>query len=286
MPKVRPQSRQARRLLLACLCLAGSASLARADDNDSPLYVRVDRRDAGLDREGGVQDNNVVYLLGSVGGTLLPNQDFNDYFGENGAVSPQLYGDGALSLGLQHRGWCALELGVDFGPGRYASVINDGGAGRDIAVSWALTTFSVMPALTWRGPGSTALLGLRLGDAYLSGHVDDNGAGADGGYDQTAQAFDLGLLLRGTWFWGDHLSTGVELGYSWTRFTTVTNTNGSGSYAGVQSPERDVHGPGHNGDQTALDFSGFRLALVLGLWSDPPTERPPDVGASFHPYNP
>jgi hypothetical protein len=86
----------------------------------------------------------------------------------------------------------------------------------------------------------------------------------------SAQAFDLGVVLRSSVIASRHLSVGVELGYDWTVFNSLSTSNGQGAYDPPPNPDRDVSGNGHNGDQAHLDFSGPHVALVIGLWTGMP----------------
>ncbi len=114
------------------------------------------------------------------------------------------------------------------------------------------------------------MLGVRVGQANLAGHVEDDAYGTTGSYDQAAQTTDIGVLFRSSQIVFDHLSIGIELGYDWTQFKDITDKNGTGAYNPPQSPEQNVSDIGHNGDQTTLDFSGGHVALVIGLWSNAP----------------
>jgi hypothetical protein len=229
------------------------------------------------------ESDSAVYLLAGLDGKMLTNQDANNYFNLDGPqIGPQGYPSPVVHLGLQLMRYLALEASADFGPVRNNDVVyqNFGFTTRRVTTRWGVTTYSITPAVTWAGAGFVSMLGLRLGVASLAGHVDDNAYGATGSYDQQAKTYDAGLLFRSSQIFVGHVSLGLELGYDWTMFKDITNTNGKGSYDPVHSPERNVSNSGHNGDQTTLDFSGGHLALVMGLWSNPVVRTEPAAGTS------
>jgi len=213
-----------------------------------------------------------LYLLGGVDGKMLTNTDANNYFNVNSVLGPKGYGSGVAHLGLQFDRYFAVEASVDSGLDRANDMTyyNFGFPTRHITTDWKLTTYSVTPGLTWASHDSVNMLGFRIGQANLSGHVEDDAYGANGSYDQNAQTTDYGLIFRSSTLMADHFSVGLEFGYDWTVFNNISNKNGTGSYDPPQSPERNVSTTGHNGDQTTLDFSGGHIALVVGLWSGPP----------------
>jgi len=222
---------------------------------------------------GHAENSSAIYVLAGLDGKILTNQDANNYFNLSaGQLGPQGLAGGVLHIGYQWPHLLSLEASANFGPGRANDVTYESSFGptRHVVTQWATTTFSITPGLTWITPRSVSMLGLRLGLANLSGHVDDNAFGFTGSYDQEAQAFDVGLLLRSSQIVVGHLSLGVELGYDYTIFNNITNKNGKGVYNPAHSPERNVSGLGHNGDNTTLDFSGGHIALVLGIWSQSP----------------
>ena len=218
--------------------------------------------------------DSALYLLAGLDGKILTNQDANNYFNlPAGQLGPQGIPSGVVHAGFQFKQWLALEASANFGPNRSNSVdYHNGifGTTRQVTTRWGLTTYSVTPALTWAGMGFVNFLGLRLGLANLSGHVDDNAYGFNGSYDQSAQTYDVGLLFRSSQIYVSHVSLGLELGYDYTMFNDIKNTNGTGTYATPHSPERNVSNVAHNGDQTSLDFSGGHVALVIGLWTNSP----------------
>lgn len=224
-------------------------------------------------------DNVALYLLGGLDGKMITNQDANNYFNLEGQqLGPMGIASPVVHLGIQFARWMALEASADFGPVRNQDVTYQNGAlgtTRRVTTKWALTTYSVTPGITWVGAGFVNMLGLRLGQANLAGHVDDNAYGSTGSYDQEAQAYDAGLLFRSSQIMLGHLSLGLEFGYDWTMFKDIKNKNGQGSYDPAHSPERNVSTFGHNGDQTTLDFSGGHLAIVVGLWSAAPVSAEP-----------
>jgi hypothetical protein len=112
-----------------------------------------------------------------------------------------------------------------------------------------------------------------MGAAVLNGHVVDNAYGVDGAYDEAASALDFGVIFRSSRMVAGPVSLGIEIGYDWTRFTNITTENGTGFYSSVSSPERNISAIGHHGNVTALDFSGGHIAIVMGLWSNPPINR-------------
>ena len=210
-----------------------------------------------------------LYLLGGLDGKMLTNQDANNYFNlPGGQLGPMGLPSGVVHLGLQ-MGVLSIEASLNQGPGRENSVTyqNFGVTTRSIKTRWSVSTLSVTPGLSWITPGGVSMLGLRVGEASLSGHVDDNAYGSAGAYDSEAKALDGGILFRSSAIMAGHLSVGLEFGYDWTMFKDISNKNGSGSYATPHSPERNVSNTGHNGDPTVLDFSGAHVALVVGLWS-------------------
>lgn len=227
---------------------------------------------AALKAEG----HSALYLLGGIDGKMLTNQDANNYFNlDNGQLGPQGYGSPVAHLGFQFERWFAIEASADLGPVRTNDVSYQNGilgTTRHIVTRWALSTYSITPGVTWVGRGFVNMLGLRIGQANLSGHVQDDAYGSTGSYDQEAQAYDGGVVFRSSQIMAGHVSIGLEFGYDWTMFNNISNKNGSGSYGPAHSPERNVSGSGHNGDQTTLDFSGGHVALTLGLWSNAPGE--------------
>jgi len=234
---------------------------------------------AGLLAGPRLQAEPSLYLMGGVDEKVLANQDANNYFNlPSGQLGPQAYPSGVVHLGMQFSRWMALEASINAGPVRDNDVTYENsffGTTRHVTTHWALTTYSVTPAITWAGPRYVNLLGLRLGQANLAGHVDDSAYGADGSYDQQARAFDAGVIFRTSQIMLGHLSLGFELGYDWTQFKDIQNSNGHGAYSSVGSPEHNVSDNGHNGDQTTIDFSGGHVAVVLGLWSNAPARSRP-----------
>jgi hypothetical protein len=223
---------------------------------------------------GWLHADPAVYLLGGIDGKVLTNQDADNYFNlPGGQLGPKGYGGGVVHLGVQFSRWMALEASINAGPVRDNDVTYENGffgTTRHVTARWALTTYSITPAITWAGPHHVNMLGLRLGQAVMAGHVNDTAYGADGSYDQEARAFDGGLIFRSSQIMLGHLSLGFEFGYDWTMFKNIQNSNGTGAYSSVASPERNISDIGHNGDQTTLDFSGGHVAIVLGLWSNAP----------------
>ena len=219
------------------------------------------------------EENNAIYLLAGLDGKMLTNQDANNYFNlPGGQLGPQGYPSFIGHLGFQFRRWVALEASANLGPVRQNDITYNNGFfnTRHIVTSWTVNTYSLTPAITWAGDGWVNLLGVRLGQANLVGKVNDDAFGINGSYDQSAQTYDIGVVLRSSMIAVDHISIGLEAGYDWTMFNNITNKNGQGSYDPVHSPERNVSGVGHGGDQTTLDFSGGHVAVVIGLWSNPP----------------
>jgi hypothetical protein len=214
----------------------------------------------------------VVYVMGGIDGKMLTNTDANNYFNVNSEIGPQGYGSGVGHLGLQLGRYFAVEASMDGGLDRTndLSYYNFGVRTRHVTTDWKLTTYSITPALTWAGGNSVNMLGLRLGQANLSGHVEDDAYGATGAYNQNAQAMDCGLIFRTSMLMAEHFSVGLEFGYDWTMFDNISTSDGSGSYNPPQSPERNISTVAHNGDRTTLDFSGGHVALVIGLWSGSP----------------
>lgn len=227
------------------------------------------------------ETHNAIYLLGAFDGKMLTNQDANNYFNlPGGQLGPQGYPSFHGHLGFQFQRWMALEASAQFGPVRKHDIFYENGpfTTRHVTTQWSLTTYSLTPGVTWAGEGWLSFLGVRVGQANLAGRVDDDAFGTSGGYDQSAQTYDVGVVLRTQAIFIDHISLGLELGYDWTMFNNITNKNGEGTYNPAHSPERNISTLGHNGDQTTLDFSGGHIALVIGLWSNPPVTSEGDSG--------
>jgi hypothetical protein len=228
---------------------------------------------------------SAAYALVAADCTFISNNDADAYFGDTNPWPMEAWPGMRFGLGYQYLRWLALEASVDFGPGRFYSVADaPGGGDRRLSVSWAETVYALTPAITWVNPGSVQFLGLRLGLAEFSGHVDDDASSMDGSYDQSAQAFDLGLLFRSSRILENHISVGIEVGYDFVNFVAIHDGNGSGAYESPQNPERDIDGPGHGGPQTLLGFSGPHLAVVFGLWSNPPVPESPAPGPLEAPH--
>jgi hypothetical protein len=225
------------------------------------------------------RSSSAVYLLGTGGGQWLSSDDANRYFNSPGHFGSQVLPAWSARLGFQFARWFSIEADAQFGPQRDYDITYNNGLfnTRRIVTRWTLNSYSLIPAISFSkanmAGACVSSLGLRVGQANLRGHVDDEAFGVSGAYDSEAQAFDYGVVLRFSQIFVEHLSIGLELGYDWTRFTDISNKNGSGSYGSPHSPERDVSGIGHGGAQTTLDFSGPRLSLVIGLWSNPPARE-------------
>jgi len=223
------------------------------------------------------EDTSSFYLLAGLDGKLLTNQDANTYFNASDSCKPQGYPSGVVHVGYQFERWMALEASADFGLSRTNNITYTNGLlgtpTREVNTRWGLNTYSLTPAATWMGWGYANLLGLRMGAAVLNGHVVDNAYGVDGAYDEAASALDFGVIFRSSRMVAGPVSLGIEIGYDWTRFTNITTENGTGFYSSVSSPERNISAIGHHGNVTALDFSGGHIAIVMGLWSNPPINR-------------
>jgi hypothetical protein len=234
----------------------------------SALFLVACLAAPGLEADSG----SAVYLLAGLDGKMLTNQDANNYFNLSGQqLGAQGYPSPVVHLGVRMLDFLAVELSANFGPNRNNDVVYENFASttRRVTTHWGLTTYSITPGFTWAGGGFISMLGLRVGQAVLNGHVDDNAYGQTGSYDQEAQTYDAGLIFRSSQMIVNHVSLGLELGYDWTMFKDIKNKNGKGTYDPVHSPERNVSNFAHNGDQTTLDFSGGHLAIVMGLWSNP-----------------
>lgn len=217
------------------------------------------------------ESSSAIYLLGGIDGKMLTNQDANNYFNLDGELGPRGLPSPVVHLGFQFMRFLSLEASVSMGPTRDNTATYENGilgTTRKVTTRWGLTTFSFTPGVTFAGAGFLNMLGLRVGQANLNGRVDDEAYGLSGSYDQSAQAFDLGVIFRSSRIMMGHFSAGIEVGYDWTVFKEIKNSNGSGTYATPHSPERNVSTIGHNGDQTELDFSGAHVAFVIGLWSN------------------
>ena len=215
-----------------------------------------------------------LYLLGGFDEQMLAGQYANDYFNLNsGQLGSLGVVSGVLHGGLQLGRFASVELSADWGKIRNNDVsYHNGPLGmtRQIQTQWSVATYSVTPAFTFAAPGWVGSLGLRMGLALLGGRVVDNAYGVDGAYDQNAMTPDIGIVLRGSRIFAGHFSLSLEAGYDRTVFGSITDTNGTGSYQGVGSPEHNVSTIGHNGDQSSLDYSGPHIAILIGLWSSAP----------------
>jgi hypothetical protein len=222
------------------------------------------------------ESSNAIYLLAGLDGKMLTNQDANNYYNLNGQLGPRGYSSGVLHLGFQFKRWMALEASANFGLNREYDVTYENGllgATRRVTSKWSTTTYSIMPAITWANADYVNVLGVRAGLANLTGHIDDSTYGFSGSYDQEAKTYDVGVLFRTSWIAVGHVSLGLELGYDWTMFRDIKNKNGSGTYETPRPTENNISTFAHNGDPTVLDFSGAHVAIVLGLWSNPPVSR-------------
>jgi hypothetical protein len=213
-----------------------------------------------------------VYLLGGADAKMLTNTDVNNYFNVSGVIGPQGHPSQVYHLGVQLTPFLAIEGSLNNGLVREYDMMYENGpfTTRHVHTRWSTSTFSVTPAITFAGPGYVHLLGLRVGQAVLKGHVQDDAFGTTGSYDSDSTIIDYGLLFRTSCILANHFSVGLELGYDLTRFTNVSNGNGTGTYGTPHSPERNITTTGHNGDQTTLDFSGGHVAVLIGLWSGAP----------------
>jgi hypothetical protein len=204
----------------------------------------------------------VLYILGGAGLQLLGDNDASDYFSSNGVDQTSGFATYSGHLGFQFERMMTLELSAEAGPTRNYDIQYSGGAftNRQVKANWNVATFSIMPAITWTGSNEVAtnvsLIGVRVGYAILNGQVTDSVNGNIGNYDQDAHTVDVGVLLRTQFIFFNHVSAGVEGGYNWTRFDSVQNRNRSGV---ANTPAG-----------SSLDFSGPRIAFVLGLWSGNP----------------
>lgn len=226
-----------------------------------------------------------LYVLGGLDGKMLTNQDADNYFNlPGGQLGPLGLPSGVLHVGLA-LGVLSLEASLNQGPVRENTVNYDnfGTTTRTIKTRWAVSTLSITPGLSWTSPGSLSMLGVRIGQASLTGHVEDDAFGANGSYDSEAKAMDGGVIFRSAGVIAGHLCLGLEFGYDWTMFKDITNKNGTGSYDPPHSPERNVSNVGHGGDQTTLDFSGGHVALIIGLWSGFPPRNSDSDSAPAQP---
>lgn len=198
------------------------------------------------------ENTGALYVMAGPDYKVLTNQNTNGYFNQGTPSSVQGYPNGVVHLGLQIERWAALEASADFGPYQNYNVNYDNGvlSGQQVNTHWGVSTYSLMPAVTWCGLGWVNLLGFRVGLANLYNQTNSSLAAAS--YTQQAQTLDYGLLFRTTYIVMDHISVGLELGYDWTKFNNV----------------RDV-----SGNASGLDYSGYHAALVFGLWSNPPPLR-------------
>jgi len=233
-------------ILAAC---AAGATL-RADEGSTAMYVQA--------------HGNAI---------LLTNADANNYFNVNDQIGTQGYAGGAIDVGWQIRREAAIEVGFGLGPFRNydEAYYNQGSntfATGQVKTDWNLYTWAVTPALTWTGPGYVHLLGLHLGLSTLAGQVTNGENGLDGSVNQVGYTPDIGVVLRTTYILAHHVSFGLELGWDYIVFNSITNSDGSGTYAGL-------NGTAHNADggQTSLNFSGPHLGVVIGLWSRDPGGR-------------
>lgn len=218
------------------------------------------------------QPEGAVYFMGAMNGRYLANQDANTYFNLDNQIGPKGYPSYSGHLGLQLGSWIAFEASAEVGPVREFEARYDQGifGERVVRTRWETRTFSITPAVTWVGHDFVNMAGIRVGLANLAGHVTDDTSSSRGSYDQEAQTYDLGLVLRTSVIASQHFSAGLELGYDWTVFHNIANRNGQGSYDPPHSPEQNVSSSGHNGAQSSLDFSGPHVALVIGLWTGTP----------------
>jgi hypothetical protein len=210
-----------------------------------------------------------LYLVGGIDGKMLTNTDANNYFNVKDELGPQGYGSAVGHLGLQFSRYFSVEASVNGGLDRTNDLTyyNFGAPTRHVTTNWKLMTYSVTPGLTWGNQNLVNMLGLRFGQANLTGHIEDDAYGMNGAYDQNAQTMDYGIIFRSSTLVADHFSVGLELGYDWTVFNNIATSNGVGAYQSPQSPDQNISTFGHGGDRTTLDFSGGHVAIVVGLWS-------------------
>jgi len=226
---------------------------------------------------------DALYLLAGGDAKILANQDANNYFGPQAPKrGTQGYGDAVAHLGWQIQNWAAIEASFNLGPFRQYELVNytdgRGFGASQVSTNWTLYTYSITPGLTWVSPRFVNFLGIRGGIAHLDGKVVNNYAGAigNGSYDQEANTPDIGVVFRTSTLFCRHLSIGFEVGWDYTVFNNVNNSNGTGTYSGNNGTSHNNTASGQPGAQTSLNFSGPHLGMTIGLWSNAPVVKDSD----------
>jgi hypothetical protein len=227
-----------------------------------------------------------LYFLGAVGGKTVYDQDFADYYGYDGydyTYDPEGLAEGALNLGYRFSGPIALEASVALTEGRSTSqTLSYDFFGYPSSVDSLtvnpVTTVSLGPVFCWDrrswwfAQSGVTELGLKVSYAGMTGNESYNdNQGNTGSQDFSGSAVGFGIFLRALNIWNPTgLNVGLEAGFDYQHFATLTVSHGSGVFADPSTTTME----NASGGDAYIDNSGGYVRLVIG-WSQPNNNPPP-----------
>lgn len=213
-----------------------------------------------------------LYVLGGLGGKTVYGQDFSDFYGPNYYGGPQGVGQADLSLGWRFPGVLAIEAMAGIDTGRQASAYPFGTPYFSEIQTQPMTTLAIGPVFCWDRPSwwfaesGTTEFGLRMEYASLSGSesATDN-LGNPGNQNFSDSTLGFGIFIRLLNIWEpDGFNLGLEAGYDYEYFSTLTLANTSGIFAGNNGLPMN----NYTGGNSYIDNSGGYIRIVFG-WSQP-----------------
>jgi hypothetical protein len=219
-----------------------------------------------------------LYVLGSVGGKTVYDEDFSDFYSDYGytyGYDAEGLAEGAVSLGYRFPGPLALEGSVTYTEGRSTSqalsydYFGYPNSSDSLTVN-PMTTFALGPVFCWDrrswwfAESGLTEFGVKVNYASLSGSESySDSSGNYGSQDFSGSNVGFGIFIRALNLWNPTgFTVGLEAGYDYQRFDSLTVSNESGVFADPSTNAfQNPYGSG-----AYIDNSGGYLRLVIG-WS-------------------